>query len=116
MAPSQKLVTLGVDIGSTNTKVVAVDRGGAVVGRRSRPTPRSDDGSIEPTLLLTALESLVLALASGRFAVAAIATAGVGEDGFLADPGLRPLTTALPWFRRAAGGRLGRNTRTGWDT
>jgi sugar (pentulose or hexulose) kinase len=92
-------VACGVDIGSTNIKVVAIDPDGVVVGRASRPTPRGEDGvSIEGTLLLATVEMLVSELCGDSLEIHAICCAGVGEDGMLVDAQLRPLTPALAWF------------------
>ncbi|TPW71592.1 FGGY family carbohydrate kinase [Schumannella sp. 10F1B-5-1] len=92
-------VSLGVDIGTTNAKVVAIDADGVVVSRVIRPTPR-DPGTllIDAVALMDAVESMVLAACGEAYAVHAIACAGVGEDGVLLDAELRPLTRALAWF------------------
>ncbi|MET0476185.1 MAG: FGGY family carbohydrate kinase [Mycobacterium sp.] len=98
-------VVCGVDIGSTNTKVVAVDPRGVVVARRWRTTPRrADDASIDALALLDAIEELVIDLCADTHVVRAVSVAGVGEDGVLVDEALTPLTPALAWFdpRRTA--------------
>jgi sugar (pentulose or hexulose) kinase len=92
-------VSCGVDVGSTNTKVVLLDADGAVVARSSRPTPRaSEDLSIEADALVDAVEDMILEACGATFAVATVAVAGVGEDGVLVDARLHPLSRALAWF------------------
>jgi sugar (pentulose or hexulose) kinase len=96
-------VVCGIDIGSTNTKVVALDPHGAVVGRQSRPTPRTDD-CVDASALVRAVEDMIAAVCAQRYRAHAVCAAGVGEDGVLVDAALAPLTPALAWFdpRRAA--------------
>lgn len=92
-------VVCGVDIGSTNCKVVAVDEDGAVVGRASRPTPRHAEGlSIDVEALSAGIEEMIVDVCGSRFAVHAICAAGVGEDGILVDSRLEALTQPLAWF------------------
>jgi xylulokinase len=92
-------VACGVDIGSINVKVVAIDREGAVRARASRPTPRDSQGlSIEGTVLFDTVEALIVEACADGYEAHALCTAGVGEDGLLMDADLRPLTTALAWF------------------
>ncbi|MGC5224962.1 FGGY-family carbohydrate kinase [Micromonospora sp. DT81.3] len=92
-------VACGVDIGSTNVKVVALTAEGTVVARASCPTPRDADGlSIDAMALLGTIEEMVREVCGDRFEVHAVSAAGVGEDGVLVDDRLRPLTKALAWF------------------
>jgi len=92
-------IACGVDIGSTNAKVVAIDADGTVVGRAGQPTPRDKGAlSIDAYALFSAIEEMVVEVCGESLEVHAICAAGVGEDGFLVDGGLRPLTKALAWF------------------
>lgn len=92
-------VACGVDIGSTNVKVIALDPSGVIVARASRPTPRdAEQLSIDASTLFASIEEMLVEVCGDRFAVAAVSCAGVGEDGVLVDEGLRPLTQALAWF------------------
>ncbi len=92
-------VACGVDIGSTNAKVVAITAEGTVVARAWSPTPRGADGlSLDASALLRTIEQLVLEVCGDQFQVHAVSSAGVGEDGILVDDCLRPLTKALAWF------------------
>lgn len=100
MRPTARVpVACGVDIGSTNAKVVALDQHGNVVARASRRTPRDvEELSIDATALLAIVEDMVREVCAGGYEVHAICAAGVGEDGLLVDAQLRPLTSALAWF------------------
>ena len=97
-------VVLGIDIGSTNTKVAALDETGAVVARASLPTPRDpQDRSIDASDLFNTIETMIIEACGDRYAVQAVAAAGVGEDGILVDQARMPLVPAMAWFdpRRA---------------
>lgn len=90
---------LGVDIGSTNSKVVVVDMSGGVVSRCSRPTPRGTSYlSVSAEGLLETLEDMVIEACGAHYGIQAIAIAGIGEDGVLVDARLMPLVPALAWF------------------
>lgn len=92
-------VVCGVDIGTTNAKIVALDASGSVVARVSRPTPRDAHGLwIDARALFATIEEMVVEACGSRYEVHAICAAGVGEDGVLVDDALRPLTKALAWF------------------
>lgn len=92
-------IACGVDIGSTNTKVVALTPEGAIVSRVAVPTPRDSQGlSIDVTALLDTVEEMIRRSCGQTYAVAAICTAGIGEDGVLVDTALRPLDSPLAWF------------------
>lgn len=102
----------GLDLGTSNLKVVLADGRGAVAALRACPTPRRDAGGAEvgdPDEILRAVEDLVakawsdLGARSPSSRIAAIAAAGTGEDGFLLDAReIRPLGPALPWYDRRA--------------
>jgi sugar (pentulose or hexulose) kinase len=97
-------VVCGVDIGSTNTKVIALDARGVVVARRRRTTPRAAAGApVDALALLGVIEEMILEICSDTYLVKAVCAAGVGEDGVLVDDGLSAITTAMAWFdpRRA---------------
>jgi sugar (pentulose or hexulose) kinase len=91
-------VVCGVDIGSTNVKVVAVDSDGAVVQRAAMSTPRLAGGTVDAEDLFHAIEGMLIDVAGALYAVHAVSCAGVGEDGVLVDDQLSPLVPALPWF------------------
>lgn len=89
----------GVDVGSTNTKVVVIAPEGEVLARASRPTPREPhDLTVDATALIAAIEDMIAEVCGARFVVHAVSTAGMGEDGILLGAELDPLTPALAWF------------------
>ena len=98
----------GIDIGTTNLKVALVDASGRPAWVRAVPTPRIRDafGPVtDAAALVAAIEALVIEgwQAVGRGApLAAIAAAGVGEDGIGLDAGGLPVGPAIPWFDRRA--------------
>ncbi|MFB2580249.1 FGGY family carbohydrate kinase [Herbiconiux sp. P15] len=92
-------VVCGVDIGTTNVKVVALDASGAVLARCSRRTPRDPEGLwIDPPSLLRAIDEMLVEACGDALEVHAICSAGIGEDGLLVDDSLAPLTAPLAWF------------------
>lgn len=103
-------VDCGIDIGSTNVKVVLVEDGGQVLLTRSQASPRLDDNfgpATDPLALVTTLEEMIIAawreLRLGK-PLRSITTAGIGEDGCGVTTDLRPTGHAVAWFdRRAAG-------------
>jgi len=100
VAPTHRLpIVCGIDIGSTNTKVVAVDPRSTVVARTQRATPRDPaDLSIDAGGLRTLVEDMVIEVCGDSYAVVATSGVGVGEDGVPLDAALSPLAPALAWF------------------
>jgi xylulokinase len=102
------MIACGIDIGTTKLKVVLIDAAGRVLGQLARPTPRVEENGApvtDPGALLAIIEAMLIAIwrqSGAPGPVTAISTTGVGEDGFLVDAGLRPLTRAIPWFDRRA--------------
>ncbi|MBS7538046.1 FGGY-family carbohydrate kinase [Ancylobacter lacus] len=94
----------GIDIGTTNLKVVLMDEAGRCLWSRAVPTPRiAFRGGVATDAghLLDAVEALVIEgwrAAGGGRPLRALAATGVGEDGVGLDAGLRPTGPALPWF------------------
>lgn len=87
---------LGIDVGTTNTKVVllGVEGGGEVVELAARVLPTGDDASV----LLAALEAAVAAvLAATGTRPGAIGIASMAETGLPIDPAGRPLTALQRW-------------------
>src|SRR5690349_684472 len=98
----------GIDIGSTNLKVVLVDAEGRIAYSRSLPSPRVPDemGPVtDATALIAQLEGLIIegwtAAGEGQ-ALRSIAVAGIGEDGIGVGEDLVPTGHAIPWFDRRA--------------
>ncbi len=95
---------VGVDVGSTNIKALFIDEGGQDLWVKSVPSPRRHDGFgvvTDGLELIAALEDLIIegwrAVGKGK-PIAAIATTGIGEDGFCIDGSFRPRGLAIPWF------------------
>jgi sugar (pentulose or hexulose) kinase len=95
----QTEVVCGIDVGSTNLKVVALDRYGRVVARARQATPRNpSDLSIDAQAILDVIEDMIIDACGSDYIVSAVASAGVGEDGVLVDSNRKPLGRALAWF------------------
>ncbi|MFN0192714.1 MAG: FGGY family carbohydrate kinase [Aestuariivirga sp.] len=94
----------GIDIGSTNLKVLLLDDEGRTRWVKSVATPRlHDDLGVltDATGLVAALEGLIIegwVSVGGGKPLSAIATTGIGEDGVGVDDALKPLGHALAWF------------------
>ncbi len=106
--PKRPHIDCGIDIGSTNVKVVLVSAGGQLLHARSVPTPRVDDdfGPVTDALALVALlEDMIIegwsGVAQGQ-PLRSIAASGVGEDGVAVGSDLTPTGCALPWFDNRA--------------
>ena len=99
----------GIDLGSTNVKVVLADAEGRALYTRSVPSPRISDGvgdATDASALVALIESMVIDgwREVGRgMALRSIATAGVGEDGIGVRRDMSPTGPALPWFDTRAG-------------
>lgn len=98
----------GLDIGSTNIKVVLADEDGRSRWVKAVATPRRHDGigiATDAAALVTMLEDMIIegwqAIGGGK-PLAAIAATGVGEDGINADAELQPLGLVIPWFDKRA--------------
>src|ERR1700712_3937155 len=99
MTSTRTSTVCGVDIGSTNTKVVLLDQQGGVVAVERRPTPRDPrTNEVLPRELLIAVEQLMLTAAGTRWQVAAVASAGGGAGGGLGDPAGGAPPPAISWF------------------
>lgn len=97
-------IDCGIDIGSTNLKVVLVTDEGEVLSVRTVPSPRVDDGvgpATDAVALVGLLEDLILeswnSVALGQ-PLRSITTVGVGEDGIGITEDFTPTGLSLPWF------------------
>lgn len=102
----------GIDIGSTNLKVVLVDGEGRTALVRSVPTPRGLDGIgavTDAAALVALLEDMIIEgwrqCATGQ-PLRSITVAGVGEDGLGIRSDLTPTGPSIPWFDRRAEGEV----------
>ena len=98
----------GVDIGTTNVKVLLLDAAGRVRGRVDEPTPRRNDGigpCCDPLEIFALVEDLIIRAAADaglRSPLCSISVAGIGEDGIEVDVAGQPLGMAIPWFDERA--------------
>jgi len=96
----------GVDLGTSNVKILLLADDGRVLARSVRPTPRTLDAlgpCTDGEALFALVEDLVIEAARSaalRVPLRAICTAGTGEDGLLLDAADRPLALAIPWHDR----------------
>jgi glucokinase len=81
-------VTVGVDLGATSTRIVALDRDGALMHQVSHPTPASSAGAIP------GLVSSIAAAAAGR----QLRGVGIGASGPVDPLGIIRNTETLPAF------------------
>jgi len=102
------MIACGLDIGSTNVKAVLAGEDGRTLWVKSVPTPRVDDGlgtTTDATALIGLLEDLVIegwkAVGKGK-PLAAISSAGIGEDGVCAGDDLKSLGLVIAWFDKRA--------------
>lgn len=102
------MIACGLDIGSTNVKAVLAGEDGRTLWVKSVPTRRVDDGlgtTTDATALIGLLEDLVIegwqAVGKGK-PLAAISSAGIGEDGVCAGDQLQSLGLVIAWFDKRA--------------
>jgi len=102
------MIVCGLDIGSTNLKVVLAGEDGRTLWVKSVPTPHVNDGlgtTTDATALMALLEDLVIegwrAMGGGR-PLAAISSSGVGEDGICANADLTSRGLVIAWHDKRA--------------
>ena len=101
-------ILVGVDVGTTSVKAVAVSLDGMVIASASRPTPWRRDGAhadIDPRTLADVTVAVCAEVAGderlgslGRQAVRGIGVTGIAETGVLLDSAGNPCAPALAWF------------------
>ena len=91
---SAPLAALGVDVGTTNTKVVLAVFGDAVREERTLTVPTPGTGAGLQAAVLGAIREVVL---DSPHPVAAIGVASMGETGCLTAPDGEPLGHLLSW-------------------
>ena len=102
------MIVCGLDIGSTNLKVVLADEAGRTLWVKSVPTPHVNDGlgtTTDATVLMELLEDLVIEGwrdVGGGKPLAAISSAGVGEDGVCAGDNMQSLGLVIAWHDKRA--------------
>jgi xylulokinase len=96
----------GIDVGTTNLKVLLLGEGGETLWVKSVPAPHLHDGLgivTAATTLVSTIETLIIegwtALGQSH-AITAISSAGIGEDGVATDADLKPLGHAIQWNDR----------------
>ena len=97
------MIVCGLDIGSTNVKAVLAGENGRTLWAKAVPTPHVNDGlgtTTDATVLMELLEDLVIEgwrAVGGAKPLAAISSAGVGEDGVCADAQMKSLGLVIAW-------------------
>jgi len=98
-------MVLGIDVGTTNLKCLALDDAGTIVAQASEPTPRSHPRpewtDFEPGPLWEAACRAVRAVVSQlehREAVKGIAVSSLAESVVPIDSLGQPLAPAIAWF------------------
>lgn len=99
------MISLGVDVGTTHTKVLALDiESGTTVGLATARTPlrRDDAGEAHrpADILVTVVDLIreVVADLDAPHAVRALSVASVGEEVVLLDERRRPVSDAIAWY------------------
>ncbi|MCB1376812.1 MAG: hypothetical protein KDK89_00360 [Alphaproteobacteria bacterium] len=98
----------GIDIGTTNLKVLLLDGGGRTAWVKSISAPRLNDGLgvvTDAAALVGTLEEVIIEgwqAVGGGVPLAAIATTGTGEDGIGVTGDLKPLCHAIAWWDKRA--------------
>jgi sugar (pentulose or hexulose) kinase len=91
-------VVVGVDVGTTRVKAIAVDPAGAIRGEAERPTPwrRTE---VDPLELSTLAQTVAASAASevDDVRVKGIGVTGMAETGVLADAQDRPVAPSIAW-------------------
>jgi xylulokinase len=100
----------GIDVGTTNLKVLLLDESGKTLWVKSVPAPHLHDGLgvvTDAKALLATVEGLIIdgwkVVGQGRV-IAAISSSGIGEDGVATDANLKPLGHAIQWNDRRGEG------------
>jgi len=102
------MLVCGIDIGTTNLKVALFDDKGHLVWIKTEASPRVQDRlgvTTDANALVARIEDMVIEgwrATGAKEPVAAISTAGVGEDGIYVDAALNPLGHSIPWFDQRA--------------
>ena len=96
-------VDVGVDLGTTVTKAVALDGAGRVVARASLPTawerPRPEWCERDPADAVSTVDRLLadLVAAGGDVEVRSVGFCAIAETGALVDAGGRTVSRLLAW-------------------
>src|SRR5689334_18244785 len=91
---SASLAALGVDVGTTNTKVVLALLGDSVREERTLTVPTPGNGAGLQAVVLGAIREIA---ADSPYPIAAIGVASMGETGCLVAPDGRPQGDLLRW-------------------
>lgn len=108
------MIVCGLDIGSTNLKVVLAGEDGRTLWVKSVPNPHVNDGlgtTTDATALMVLLEDLVIEgwrAVGGAKPLAAVSSSGVGEDGVCANADLSSRGHVIAWHDKRALAEVGR--------
>ena len=99
------MITIGIDIGTTHTKVLALDAiAGRTLAAEVAPTPAVRDTRGDSRRADDVLETVVSLIARAVRSVdvpsqvRAVSAASVGEEAVLLDEGRRPVEDVIAWF------------------
>ncbi len=94
-------VSIGVDVGTTSIKAVAINAAGVRVGEASAETPWQVDaaGRVDVDIAVLAASAIdVITRAGSGSEVIGIGITGMAETGVVVDTAGRPLTRAMAWY------------------
>ena len=100
---------LGIDVGTTHTKVGVYAPDGALLAHAEAPTPREVSGGAEhfpPEALWENAAALIRGVVSEVGIVKALAVASMGESGVTLDAEGKPTYPVIPWNDSRAAGQM----------
>ena len=102
---SKAIALLGIDIGSTNLKAVAFDDSGTILAKATAPTPTTHPqpgwAEHDPEAIWKGVAGLIREVVErldGKYDIAAVAAASVGEAGVLLDEHGDALHPSIAWY------------------
>ena len=106
---------LGIDVGTTHTKVGVYAPDGALLAHAGAPTPRETGGEVSggaehfpPEALWENAAALIREVVSETGTIKALAVASMGESGVTLDAHMEPTYPIIPWNDSRAAGHMER--------